>query len=84
MLIFPPSFPGYLEDAADHPAFPAGASAGGTDLPTPAVLRHPAGPGPAEQVRVPGAVSPRAPPGTQAARREVAQGGQAGVQRGAR
>lgn len=38
--------------AADHPALPAGADAAGADLAAAAVLRHPAGPGAAQQVRV--------------------------------
>lgn len=44
------------------------------DVPPAAVLRYPAGPGPAQQVRESGAVQAGAGTGQEAAAREVAQG----------
>ena len=68
--------PGHPANAADNPAVPAGARSAGPDVTAARVLWHSAGPGSAEQVRVPGAVSAGTAAGTQAAAGEVAQGGQ--------
>ena len=67
---------GYPANPRHHPSFPGCPDSAGPDLPSAAVLRHPVGPGPAQQVRVPGAVSACPPAGTQAAAREVAEGRQ--------
>ncbi len=69
--------------AAGHSALHPGAHPARPDLAAAAVLWHSARPGQAEQVRVDRAVQARDSAGQEAAAGEVAQGGEAGGERGA-
>ncbi len=67
---------GYPARSWHHPSVPGRPGSARPDIPTPAVFRDPAGPGPAQQVWVSGAVQTRPSAGPQTASGEMAEGGQ--------
>ena len=66
---------GHIAYATNHPAVPAGARPARTNVAFTAVFRHPARPGPTQQVRIVGAVSARLAARPQTTAGEMAQGG---------
>lgn len=69
-------FSGYPANPRHHPSLPERSNSARPDLPLAAVLWYPVGPGPAQQVRVPGALQACPPARTEAASGEVAEGRQ--------
>ena len=67
---------GYPSYPRHHPSLPECSDSARPDLPLAPVLWYPVGPGPAQQVRVPGALQARPAAGAKATSGEVAEGRQ--------
>lgn len=67
-------FLGNFADPRHHSAFPERSRPARPDFSSASVLRHPAGSGPAQQVRVPGAMQACTAAGSQATAGEMAEG----------